>query len=559
MIEIGEATLRIRPDFSEFDEQVELRLRDVERRMHELATVTVTVSEDGTDKLGQISGQERWEGILAFEGYPSDGDSGVRRFLMSPLGHRELPLPLMVQTVNEEGHGGAQLAGRIDSIERIPASEFDRDGFALPADLPETAFVHFGSGVFDSGEVGREAARLVRERMLRGASVDLSGTTWVALDPETFEEIPEEEMGLERILSGDFLAGAKGAKIAGVTLTPHPSFGNAKVSLVASASFVGSQMRLLEEPPLVACAAGPLAPPASWFDDPKLTRLTPLTVTPEGRVFGHVATWDCHAGYEGMCMTAPRSKDGYARFHTGTIVSAEGKQIRVGRITVKPHAPARMTPEQVMEHYSDASRVAAFIRIYDDAFGIAAAGVTRSDAPKELLRDFYANPPSGDWRRGELLGFSCVPLPGFPVAAPQAFFIASAEPGEEGIVPEMLLLPPVTASGEEKEEEMDATEADILLAAAQLAGPQVVAEILDPWPYLDEMRTYTAEQRREYARRGIALPDGSFPIPDCAAAEDAIRSQGRGQTPASQRRVRRHIRKRVRALGCTGDIFEDYK
>lgn len=60
------------------------------------------------------------------------------------------------------------------------------------------------------------------------------------------------------------------------------------------------------------------------------------------------------------------------------------------------------------------------------------------------------------------------------------------------------------------------------------------------------------------AKNGQALPDGSFPIANCTDASNAIRAQGR--TPASNRgRVRGHIRKRVRALGCSGDIFDDYK
>jgi hypothetical protein len=68
----------------------------------------------------------------------------------------------------------------------------------------------------------------------------------------------------------------------------------------------------------------------------------------------------------------------------------------------------------------------------------------------------------------------------------------------------------------------------------------------------------TAEQRRRWADRGIALPDGSFPVPDCDYAEKAIRAQGRAK-PEDRDRVVRHIKKRVRALGCSGPIFDKYK
>jgi hypothetical protein len=72
------------------------------------------------------------------------------------------------------------------------------------------------------------------------------------------------------------------------------------------------------------------------------------------------------------------------------------------------------------------------------------------------------------------------------------------------------------------------------------------------------LRDYTAEQRRRMAKEGRAMPDGSFPIGTCADAENAIRSQGRA--PASKRAsVKSFIRRRVKALGCSGSIFEPYR
>lgn len=69
-------------------------------------------------------------------------------------------------------------------------------------------------------------------------------------------------------------------------------------------------------------------------------------------------------------------------------------------------------------------------------------------------------------------------------------------------------------------------------------------------------RDYTAEQRRRMASEGRALPDGSFPIGTCEDAENAIHAQGRAKDKGE---VVAHIRKRVRALGCSGDIFDPYK
>jgi len=71
-------------------------------------------------------------------------------------------------------------------------------------------------------------------------------------------------------------------------------------------------------------------------------------------------------------------------------------------------------------------------------------------------------------------------------------------------------------------------------------------------------RDYTAEQRRRMAKSGHAMEDGSFPIADCSDAENAIRAQGRA--PAAKRgAVKSFIRRRVKALGCSGSIFDPYR
>lgn len=62
-------------------------------------------------------------------------------------------------------------------------------------------------------------------------------------------------------------------------------------------------------------------------------------------------------------------------------------------------------------------------------------------------------------------------------------------------------------------------------------------------------REFSEQERAELARRGHALPDGSYPMPDCDAVRRAIDSYGRA--PESHRaQVRALIRKRNRELGC---------
>lgn len=62
-------------------------------------------------------------------------------------------------------------------------------------------------------------------------------------------------------------------------------------------------------------------------------------------------------------------------------------------------------------------------------------------------------------------------------------------------------------------------------------------------------REYTEEERASLAREGKALPDGSYPMPDCDAVGDAVQAYGRA--PESHRaQLRALIRKRHEELGC---------
>jgi hypothetical protein len=62
-------------------------------------------------------------------------------------------------------------------------------------------------------------------------------------------------------------------------------------------------------------------------------------------------------------------------------------------------------------------------------------------------------------------------------------------------------------------------------------------------------REFSDGERARLAREGHALPDGSYPMPDCDAVRRAIDSYGRA--PASHRRqLAALIRRRNAELGC---------
>jgi hypothetical protein len=72
-------------------------------------------------------------------------------------------------------------------------------------------------------------------------------------------------------------------------------------------------------------------------------------------------------------------------------------------------------------------------------------------------------------------------------------------------------------------------------------------------------REYSESERARLARQGHALPDGSYPMPDCGAVQDAVDSYG--HAPESHRAdLRALIDNRNDALHCgikLGKLEED--
>lgn len=168
-------------------------------------------------------------------------------------------------------------------------------------------------------------------------------------------------------------------------------------------------------------------PPISWFRNPGLTELTPLTVEPEGRVFGHLAGWgQAHRGMPGQNIQAPRSRTGYAEFMTGSTEVLDGQRRRVissGNLTVGAgHADTSLSADATRNHYDSSTSIVATVAAGEDARGIWVAGALMPDVDEFTLRRFRACSLSGDWRRVgnrpglELVAALAVPVPGYSVA-----------------------------------------------------------------------------------------------------------------------------------------------
>ncbi|MDA8319078.1 MAG: hypothetical protein M0030_04580 [Actinomycetota bacterium] len=68
-------------------------------------------------------------------------------------------------------------------------------------------------------------------------------------------------------------------------------------------------------------------------------------------------------------------------------------------------------------------------------------------------------------------------------------------------------------------------------------------------------REFSEKRREQLARKGDALPDGSYPIPDCDALRRAVYSYGRAPV-AHRPALRALIIRRKNELGCTEPALE---
>lgn len=327
----------------------------------------------------------RWTGPLARMGVPT-GDGRI----LDPAGaaSRDLPLPLLYQATTGEGHDGARVVGRIETVTF-------RDGMA------------WGEGsLLESSEWSDVVEQL--EAGVIGPSVDLDDVDYVQAEDGTL------------ILTR--------WRIAGATLVAIPAFADVGITLdprPAEAAYDSPEV-VAEYDSLYASAA-PVLPPAEWFTRPDLDRLTPLTVSDTGRVFGHIAPWgECHIGLPG-CVTAPASATEYAYFHVGEQRTADGVSVPVGTLVAGPrHADPALAFQAATMHYDDPSAAVAKVVAGEDEHGIWVAGWMLPNATPEAVDIFRSSPVSGDWRRVggnlELIGVCSVNSPGFPVPRARVSF-----------------------------------------------------------------------------------------------------------------------------------------
>jgi len=402
-----------------------------------LTAATMAPEVTAAADTGEDRAVVNWAGVIGIEGrITGDGRQIEDNALMWDDG----PLPFFhVRQDQGYGHAGKLTVGHILTIERRPGG------------------LIWGTGTVDLGcEESIECARLIGNGLQTGVSMDLDS---VSFEIRVRMELLEEEQQVEdegpataaadnpvddegrvtviAINDGDEVMVTTGARVRGATSVGEPAFAEATIALTDDdwEDRITAATAALESgaaPSMLAASAAPVEPPAAWFSDPQLDGPTPMVITDDGRVYGHLAEWGtCHTGFPGQCITPPTSPSSYSYFLTGALRTAEGTEVRVGQITLDTsHAPRNASAAAAMAHYDNTGLAVCDITVGEDAYGIWFSGGLRPGVTPEQIRVLRASPVSGDWRtfrRGgglELMAALSVNVQGFPVPRPQGLVAA---------------------------------------------------------------------------------------------------------------------------------------
>lgn len=416
----------------------------------------------------------RWRGVLAQENTQT-GDGRV----LSPGALDWAPLPLPLGWLTQEQHGdllpGAHQIGTIDAIDRVGddvtgAGTID-DAIPEGAELIRRLEAGSASGgnrvglsidpdnwaveLWDTTVQESEDAGVDPEEMLllmasgSGPLVRRTSRSIAAAagDPDNTDAgvlLMEDE-------SGAWLERYTRLRIRGVTACAVAAFAGAYLELEPAEAGAedATEPGTADSGAVVAAitAAAPVRPPAEWFalpepqpgqtdrgevygmpvqellvEQPDGSFGVPVTITEDGRVFGHAALWStCHVGYLGECVTAPESQSGYAHFHVGSVSCADGSTVATGVLSANcDHAAAHLLAPEAMDHMAHTGLGFADVRATNGALGVWLSGALRPGITDEQVRVLRASSLSGDWRRIgtslEFIGAIAVNVPGFPIA-----------------------------------------------------------------------------------------------------------------------------------------------
>lgn len=311
------------------------------------------------------------------------------------LSFRSFPIPLMWCEQSSGGHNDSFTVGVIEDA-RVEGDHVLASGYLLNTEQADKAAYENAHGVSNP-------------------SIDMASAEWAFTDENG--NVLDEDALWERFDSGEpiFETYTKG-EIIGTTLVSTPAF-DTRLSLNGE--------RESRDVAVVAGAAESFRPRVydhRMFAAPNLRRPTHPTMGDDGRIYGHLATWDvAHRSIQHARVLPPKSPSNYDNFHTTPPIKLDnGERLAVGRLTVGTgHADIEANGIAAMAHYDNTGTCFALVRVYETDIGIEFSGVAAPWATPEQIEMGLSAPLSGDWRdfgRGrDLIAALAVNTPGFPI------------------------------------------------------------------------------------------------------------------------------------------------
>lgn len=347
---------------------------------------------------------KRWANPITVQGVESDDGR-----LFNLFEFRDLPLAFRWDKEDDGGHRGAMAVGVMDKV-----SFDDKTGFWMGegeyADTPEadqaSALADMGAA-FLSADPGGKLEYHVDILDADGNIVDpveiekAFDAMWDG-SPEEAAKADEWLQTLRERTTFDLY------EVGGVTQVDIPCWPQCRIALVAPAApepaqarkFMGGdrtdaatqRARVL----LRRIASGPARMPAAWFAKEELTGWKKWTIDDDGRMSGHLATWNaCHRGFTQSCVR-PAYQTDFKDFHTGEVALDDDTRLRIGVIT--HHEGHLETADDYRRLFEDPMAQLGPVRLYADEFGIQACGGVWPDVdPVEVARALGAY-TSGDWQ-----------------------------------------------------------------------------------------------------------------------------------------------------------------
>lgn len=391
-------------------------------------------------------------GVIALEGVQT-GDGRLLAENAVTWADPPLPLSWLQVEMHSEPGDGIQI-GIITELARSTGGEIRWTGFIddeIPGGAEVLRRMEKGSAPFgnrygisidpDDHKVQLVAPHGEEEVVLASGSVRggsavfrLGGGTRPIIAAAGDKDTPDGEVLMEAS-SDQVIERVTRLRIRGATLCSVPAFSGAFCELMSAETITATsgylqvtEMHIWDTGQIVdaegepVLAAGfPLAPPVEWFEYPNLSGPTPLTITDEGRVFGHIGTWNsCHDGFADRCVRLPEDADYEYFTRRGPVMRCrEGCEIPVGTLTMDTGHHGATNHGATDAHYDNTGAAAAYVSAGTDEWGPWVAGCVRPDLSAEDVVRLRAAPPSVDIRprdgRMELRAVLMVNVPGFPV------------------------------------------------------------------------------------------------------------------------------------------------